>query len=816
MITDVISTDRIPKNKVEYLVQSETGDDLEDNLNHILNWIDSDLVNWEQIGEFANNNVLTEITDSYTGLVENLTNSSDAYLLQNYDNGNYRNSHEIAEEVINNEKINLVFDGERSGELSVTISDKAHGQKEDNFNVFVDPLNSGKSKQEYDFLQGCRGLGSMTSLSHTKQGYKFVASAHESNPNKWTWTVIKKGEDGNYYYLTVDNEFPSFEGDFNCGDNLGTKSYGTVIKLYSYQLPTNPNDAAEGTVFKRELSRYLPDPVVPVNIIDNRYDSSYTYSGIESEFAEYNTIKDTKTVFDDVFSVGDIKIDCLYIDPSKVEESSEYNSTDLTDLYTKSNDDRVLVSVNGQTHYRYSISELKSRANLGKIGNNMIVVVHILDSAKSVDNDIFNTGRNGYSNKCAKESLENVIFDTIQNMNEIQEIDDNLDDSDENESPKRMSFKSDSKTLKSNSVEFSLCANFDINDLSFFEQNELEFYIPSNKFAVDSYEIKNSNIQIDINVNEREESKITVISRCTGFTSAETIDIEFAKKTSNNINSSDENNRRETTNILSLATGFENLTTREVEQIYDSSNSVNKVGDPCEYFIKDLLCGTISSENRKDAYRDLLSWEGSPSNPPDIIINNGGVVEVKKQNGEGRIALNSSPPRRTLTSDDEMISDSCRNIMSGEWTKPVYYSILNVDDNDIKSMWTVDGKCIADKIDNYENTCRQLTESMDNADVSSFTSETNELGIVKNMDGAGYTKMRVRRMMHIDHPSSIFSNCVPEDINPRFNMVISEDNYESLDEEEIESNDNINKKQIEIEDPTGKSDYMKAYYLYIV
>lgn len=437
-MSELLTQTEISKSRVEFLVRSGTQSELQDNLDSILEWVDDDVVSWEPIGGVVNTDVFGNLTDSMTALVENVTNSSDAYLLQEYDGGEYRNCFEAADSVLDpeNHRVKMRFDGDKpsssSEGFSITFSDSAHGQPKNNFDVFVNPLETGLSKQEYSFLQGCRGVGSITALGHTQDGYKFIASASDEDPEEWTWTVIRSGNQNGYYYLTIDGEFPTFTGTFDCGSGIGEKTHGTVVKLYNYDLPTNPKDAAHGSVFTRELSRYIPEPVVPIEICDVRYDEDSTrvFSGVDTEIQKNSEAFETNTFTEDVFGIGDVETS-VYVGKPQNKREQLVESGDLPEnlgdslsrYFTTQSDKRVLVCVNGQTHHSYSTSELRKNSSLENASQKSLVVVNLLDNQSTVGESLFNSGRTGFSDTTAKQRLESAVIESIGNSEAISEVD---------------------------------------------------------------------------------------------------------------------------------------------------------------------------------------------------------------------------------------------------------------------------------------------------------------------------------------------------------------------------------------------------------
>lgn len=508
-ITSLLNASEIRKCLVEYLAKAETSEEFNKNLDQILNKVDDSNISWTPVGEQYNNNMIADITDNMTGLIENITNSADAYLLQNYDGGDFSSSHDAAKEILDgNEKSMMRFDGKKRGNMSVMFSDKAHGQSKENFDIFVSPYSSGRTKQKYDFIQGMRGVGGMTALAHTENGEKFIASASDDKQGEWTWTVIKQMENDDYYYLKINGEFPTFQGEFNCGDEINSKTQGTVIKLYNYNLKTNPQDTT-GNAFRRRFSRYIPDPVVPVEIIDCRSGSyeKYSYTGIKEEIDQKSkAFYEPITGNIDIPTVGSVEIN-VYIKKryeklknlsEKGKISSDYVNSS-TNIITASNEERVLVSVNGQSHQRYTRANMKREMDIKNVGDNMIITVDFADNTDIANKSVFNTGRNGFSDKGMEETIMNTVYNFVSNNEEIRKIDETFTEKIEQEEDTVINTFNLLSNKKS-SVKDGKSSEFTIN----VESNHDEWWNQDGvKYGINTYagQVKSRSVSINSNGN---------------------------------------------------------------------------------------------------------------------------------------------------------------------------------------------------------------------------------------------------------------------------------------------------------------------------
>src|SRR3989344_1771024 len=128
-------------------------------------------------------------------------------------------------------------------------------------------------------------------------------------------------------------------------------------------------------------------------------------------------------------------------------------------------------------------------------------------------------------------------------------------------------------------------------------------------------------------------------------------------------------------------------------------NRVNAVGEQLEFYIKDAIATSLKLpyEKKQEAYSGVFSWLGNQNHPPDIIIKNGDAFEIKKIEGlKSALALNSSPPKNKLRSDDIRITEDCRKCDGGSWKeKDLFYVVGNAKGGVIKYLFFVQGTCYA-------------------------------------------------------------------------------------------------------------------------
>ncbi len=274
------------------------------------------------------------------------------------------------------------------------------------------------------------------------------------------------------------------------------------------------------------------------------------------------------------------------------------------------------------------------------------------------------------------------------------------------------------------------------------------------------------------------------------------------------------------TNILRALNNISKITSFKLDELYSGKNRVNNVGTALEYFIKDAFCHSsditeIDVKNR--THSTYLSYLGNQNNPPDFVINDGDAVEVKKVEGLGSsIALNSSYPKSKLHSDDIRILQSCRDCDGGKWSeKDIMYVVGSVLQSKIKLLWFVYGDCYAAHREVYENTLKSISRQVSGIDHLEFSSETNEIAAVKNIDPLGITYLRVRGMWGIETPHKVFGSLTDYDKSCEFSAfpIMLDEKYRSFpknDRDEMESNPDINIKSVEVRSPNNPAIYLKA------
>ena len=287
--------------------------------------------NWKPYGNNQNNFGIFENQQSHSvaALTEKLTNSIDSMLMKECrlkgidpESSEAPNSLEDAMDVFFNIKNNELGElaAEKRKKLSLNIQliatghkdtsgkngdllvfDNAEGQLPSDFpNTFLSLAQNNKNKIK--FVQGKFNMGSTGAIIFCGNNrYQLIGS--KLNPklledsyklNKFGFTLVRKhylNEDERdqykstwYEYFTIESDIASFStGGMDLGLHEKRFKSGTVIKLYSYELPKGCKGNIRGRL-QHVLNQILYKPALPFLLMDKRYPTkesltTFTVSG---------------------------------------------------------------------------------------------------------------------------------------------------------------------------------------------------------------------------------------------------------------------------------------------------------------------------------------------------------------------------------------------------------------------------------------------------------------------------------------------------------------------------------------------------------
>lgn len=250
------------------------------------------------------------------------------------------------------------------------------------------------------------------------------------------------------------------------------------------------------------------------------------------------------------------------------------------------------------------------------------------------------------------------------------------------------------------------------------------------------------------------------------------------------------------TNILKALINFAaNPVVDIVENYKTSNNRINSAGEALEFFVKDLFSNSLQITDFTEKYKkysNVFSYTGGKNTPPDIMIEGGDAIEVKKLGGlSTELQLNSSFPKDKLYVDNHMLTAECVSCENWE-EKDFIYTVGIAKKKKLKALWFVYGDCFAANKSIYEKLHNSIANGLNNISDIEF-SDTKELARVNGVDPLGITYLRIRSMWAIRNPMGLFSELESVKNNDgllSFVAIMKKDKYLSFpssDREKLES-----------------------------
>ncbi|MGQ4808293.1 hypothetical protein NKDENANG_01674 [Candidatus Entotheonellaceae bacterium PAL068K] len=175
------------------------------------------------------------------------------------------------------ERLQILADGPRM-ETSLVIYDDGEGQAPEDFETTFLSLLHG-NKNDIHFVQGKYNMGGTGAVTFCgRRRYQLIASKRFDGGGELGFTLVRrhpltddeeKHKKATWYeYLIIDDRIPAFA----CGEldiRLHNRKFttGTIIKLYSYDLPSGSRSVISRDL-NQSINEYLFNPALPVYTID--------------------------------------------------------------------------------------------------------------------------------------------------------------------------------------------------------------------------------------------------------------------------------------------------------------------------------------------------------------------------------------------------------------------------------------------------------------------------------------------------------------------------------------------------------------------
>ena len=264
------------------------------------------------------------------------------------------------------ESIQIIADGPRM-DTSLIIYDDGEGHLPHNFEKTFLSLLKG-NKNEIHFVQGKYNMGGSGAIVFCgKKRYQLIASKRFDGNGDFGFTLIRKHPFSEkekfskkntwYEYFKIDKKIPSFPiTTLDLGLCNRKFETGTVIKMYSYDLPSGSRSVISRDL-NQSINEFLFEPALPVITVDKKerypddrnlerdlYGLKRRLEESKNKYVEDNFIEDYTDK-----EIGNLKI-TTYIFKTKIDDKNVKESKDSIRREFFKNGMSVLFSMNGQVH----------------------------------------------------------------------------------------------------------------------------------------------------------------------------------------------------------------------------------------------------------------------------------------------------------------------------------------------------------------------------------------------------------------------------------------------------------------------------------
>lgn len=309
------------------------------------------------------------------------------------------------------EDIQILADGPRK-DTSLIIYDNGEGQHPENFHDTFLSLLKG-NKNEIHFVQGKYNMGGSGAIVFCgKQRYQLIASRRFDGSGDFGFTIIRKHpltdeekitkKNTWYEYLTINGRIPSMDLPEN-GIDIGLLNRnfttGTIIKLYSYDLPSGSRSVISRDL-NQSINEYLFQPALPIYTIDKeeRYPKDRNLQrelyGLKRRL-ESTDDKYLSQSFSEIYNdseIGEFKV-TVYVFKHRIDDKSVKESKSSIRREFFKNNMSVLFSLNGQVHGNYTSEFITRSLKFNLLKDYLLIHVDCTKMEMDFRNELFMASR---------------------------------------------------------------------------------------------------------------------------------------------------------------------------------------------------------------------------------------------------------------------------------------------------------------------------------------------------------------------------------------------------------------------------------------
>ena len=318
------------------------------------------------------------------------------------------------------ESIQIIADGPVLG-TSLLIYDDGEGQHPRDFEDTLLSLLRG-NKNEIHFVQGKYNMGGAGAIVFCGQKrYQLIGSRRWDGSGDFGFTLLRrhpltereKATKRNtwYEYFAPGGSIPSFPiQDLDLGLRNRTFTTGTIIKLYSYDLPRGSRSVISRDL-NQSLNEYLFQPALPFFTVDqpSRYPHDrglqrHIYGlkrRLEEDSSRYVEHRFSESLTDS--TIGSAKV-TVYVFRTRIDDRNVKKTRQTIRGEFFKNNMSVLFSVNGQVHGHYTSEFISRTLKFALLKDYVLIHVDCTDIDMDFRQELFMASRDRL--KVGKESRE--------------------------------------------------------------------------------------------------------------------------------------------------------------------------------------------------------------------------------------------------------------------------------------------------------------------------------------------------------------------------------------------------------------------------
>ncbi len=339
------------------------------------------------------------------------------------------------------ESLQIVADGPKL-QSSLVIYDDGEGQHPHDFeNTFLSLLRGNKN--EIHFVQGKYNMGGSGAIVFCgKKGYQLIGSRKYDKTGDFGFTLVrvhpltseeKQTKKNTWYeYFLPQGKIPSFPIDKLNLDLYNRKfEIGTIIKLYSYDLPSGSRSVISRDL-NQSINEYLFEPALPVLTVDkkDRYPDDKNLERplyglkrrLEQDDNKYIEEYFSETYTDEIFGEkGAAKVTC-YLFKNRIDDKTAKETKDTVRNEFFKNNMSVLFSVNGQVHGHYTSEFIVRSLQMNLLKHHLLIHVDCTRMDIEFRNKLFMASRDRLKGGEETRALRDFLAQKLKANESLKDI----------------------------------------------------------------------------------------------------------------------------------------------------------------------------------------------------------------------------------------------------------------------------------------------------------------------------------------------------------------------------------------------------------